>query len=40
MIRRPTLLAAVQDKLGLSLRKSKTTAPYLVIDHIERPSPD
>jgi uncharacterized protein (TIGR03435 family) len=31
------VMAALQ-KLGLKLESTKTTAPYLVIDHIERPT--
>ena len=37
---KPSLTTAVQEGLGLSLRKSKTSVPYLVIDHIERPTVD
>lgn len=36
----PSLFTAVQEQLGLKLEPARTTVDYLVIDHVERPSPD
>jgi uncharacterized protein (TIGR03435 family) len=36
----PSLLTAVQDQLGLRLQPAKAAIEVLVIDHIERPTPD
>jgi uncharacterized protein (TIGR03435 family) len=36
----PTLTTAIQEQLGLKLESSKGPVPVLVIDHIERPSPN
>ncbi len=35
---RPSLFEAVKDQLGLKLTPEKGPVPYLVIDHIDRPS--
>lgn len=35
-----TLFTALQEQLGLKLRPAKATVPSLVIDHVERPSPN
>jgi len=36
----PSLLTAVRDQLGLRLQPGKTEIESLVIDHVERPTPD
>ncbi len=36
----PEIFTALQEQLGLKLEKEKTMVPVLVIDHIERPTPD
>jgi uncharacterized protein (TIGR03435 family) len=36
----PTLYEALEDQLGLKLEKTKGPWPHLVIEHIERPSPN
>ena len=36
----PEFLTALQEQLGLKLQREKITIPVLVIDHIERPTPD
>jgi len=36
----PSLLTAVRDQLGLRLQPGKTQIEVLVIDHVERPTPD
>jgi len=36
----PTLLAALRDEIGLTLAKGKTQVEVLVIDHLEKPSPN
>jgi len=36
----PSLFTAVQEQLGLKLEPSKTSIDVLVIDHIQRPTPD
>ena len=36
----PSFVTAVQEELGLKLEPTKTFLDYLVIDHIERPTPD
>jgi bla regulator protein blaR1 len=36
----PSLFTALTEQLGLSLRPETKTVPVLVIDHIERPTPD
>ncbi len=35
---RPSLLVALRDELGLKLTPQKGPVPYLVIDHVERPT--
>ena len=35
---RPTILAALQEQLGLKLASAKGPVEVLVIDHVERPS--
>lgn len=37
---RPTLFAAIQEQLGLRLQPTLTPLPVLVIDSVERPTPD
>jgi uncharacterized protein (TIGR03435 family) len=39
-VARPTLFAAMQQQLGLRLQPSRAPFPALVIDRIERPTPD
>jgi uncharacterized protein (TIGR03435 family) len=34
----PTLDVAIQEQLGLKLEPTKGPTPFLVIDHIEKPS--
>jgi uncharacterized protein (TIGR03435 family) len=36
----PEILTALQEQLGLKLQPEKTIVPILVIDHIERPTPN
>jgi uncharacterized protein (TIGR03435 family) len=36
----PDLLTAVQEQLGLKLESTKALVDVLVIDHVERPTPD
>jgi uncharacterized protein (TIGR03435 family) len=36
----PTVITAIQEQLGLKLESSKGPVPVLVIDHIERPTPN
>jgi uncharacterized protein (TIGR03435 family) len=36
----PTLTTAIQEQLGLKLEHTKGPVPVLVIDHIERPTPN
>jgi uncharacterized protein (TIGR03435 family) len=36
----PTLTTAIQEQLGLKLEATKGPVPVLVIDHIERPTPN
>ena len=36
----PGLFTAIQEQIGLKLEPAKATADVLVIDHIERPSPN
>lgn len=36
----PSLFTAVQQQLGLRLKAQKAQVPVLVIDHVERPSPN
>jgi uncharacterized protein (TIGR03435 family) len=36
----PTLTTAIQEQLGLKLESTKGPVPVLVIDHIERPTPN
>jgi uncharacterized protein (TIGR03435 family) len=36
----PSLFTALGEQLGLRLRPEKTTMPVIVIDRVERPSPD
>jgi uncharacterized protein (TIGR03435 family) len=36
----PTITTAVQEQLGLKLESTKGPVPVLVIDHIERPTPN
>jgi uncharacterized protein (TIGR03435 family) len=37
---RPSLVSALRNQLGLDLRESKGPRDFLVIDHVERPSPN
>jgi len=36
----PSILEALQSQLGLKLESRKVSVEVLVIDHVERPSPD
>ena len=36
----PSIFTAVEEQLGLKLQSAKTTLPILVVDHIERPTPN
>jgi uncharacterized protein (TIGR03435 family) len=36
----PSLLAAIQDQLGLKLESTKGPVDLLVIDHVEKPTSD
>jgi bla regulator protein blaR1 len=36
----PVLTTVLQEQLGLTLKKEKKTVNILVIDHVERPSPN
>jgi uncharacterized protein (TIGR03435 family) len=36
----PSILSGLQDQLGVKLTSTKAFVDYLVIDHVERPTPD
>jgi uncharacterized protein (TIGR03435 family) len=36
----PDIFTAVREQLGLRLQPERNKVPVLVIDHIERPTPD
>jgi len=36
----PNLFTAIQEQLGLKLQGEKTQVEYVVIDHVEQPTPD
>jgi uncharacterized protein (TIGR03435 family) len=36
----PSLVTALQDQLGLKLERRRVTQEVVVIDRLERPSPD
>lgn len=36
----PSLFTAIQEQLGLKLEPEKATVPVMVIDHVERPTPN
>jgi uncharacterized protein (TIGR03435 family) len=37
---KPSIFTAVQEQLGLKLESTKAAVPVIVIDHVERPTPD
>ncbi len=37
---RPSIFTALQEQLGLTLEPTRTTSEFLIIEHIERPTPD
>jgi len=37
---RPTFLEALREQLGLTLKSTKGLVDLLVIDHVEKPTPD
>ena len=39
-IDRTSIFTAIQDQLGLKLESQREPLPVLVIDHIERPTPN
>jgi len=36
----PFIFTAIQEQLGLKLESANSSVDFLVIDHIERPTPD
>jgi len=36
----PGLFTAIQEQLGLKLEPQKADAPVMLVDHVERPSPN
>jgi len=36
----PSIMVAVQEQLGMKLQQARVSAEGLVIDHIERPTPN
>ena len=36
----PTLFTAIQEQLGLKLESAKEPVPVLIVDHVDRPSPN
>jgi uncharacterized protein (TIGR03435 family) len=37
---KPSIFAAVQEQLGLKLESARAAVDVLVIDHVEKPTPD
>jgi uncharacterized protein (TIGR03435 family) len=38
--RAPTIFTAIQEQLGLTLERAQVGREFVVVDHVERPSPN